>query len=119
MHEAFACLKRRHFDIHAVFIPTDENECLLNDTLSGSIDTYATNVDGTMAGMTEAEHSITALIARLHQPLSLFVHDNGTQVPSSHNCVWRCGCQAVNSHGLCLEDGWVLQPCDLHGLPSR
>jgi hypothetical protein len=31
-----------------------------------------------------------------------------------HRCYWNCGCEAINTRGLCIEDGWAYAPCLQH-----
>lgn len=35
-----------------------------------------------------------------------------------HRCYWNCGCEAVNTRGLCFEDGWCFAPCQGHPKPA-
>jgi hypothetical protein len=60
------------------------------------------------------EHTITALVALLGEPSLMFVDDQGPGLPASHHCGWACGCEAGNVHGICLEEGWLLETCSAH-----
>jgi hypothetical protein len=36
-----------------------------------------------------------------------------------HRCFWNCGCEAINTRGLCIEDGWNYAPCIAHPALAR
>lgn len=49
-------------------------------------------------------------IARVLGDPDIQRHDRG----AIHTCYWNCGCEAVNTTGLCIEEGWSYVPCVEH-----
>jgi hypothetical protein len=60
-----------------------------------------------------SERSISTLVMLLGEPQSFGVRPMMRPAPGMR-IGWGCGCNADNTSGLCLEDGWELAPCARH-----
>jgi hypothetical protein len=69
--------------------------------------------DENLARICAGEHPITILVALLGAPETFLVTEQGKN-PPTHICVWNCGCEGRNQHGLCLENGWTVAACKVH-----